>query len=317
MRRTETGKFSETGQDMKISGSFMSDALQFNVATNYTEGKNAIFTINGLETERNTNNFQIDGVTFNLKQTFAAADGPVTVGVTNDSDAVFENIKKFVETYNTLIDEINGKVTEEYHRDYKPLTDDQRESLSEKQQEDWEKMAKSGLLRRDTMLQGALSTMRTDFYSPVNNGESAGSFNQLAQIGITTTKNYMSGGKLEINEAKLKEAIEGDPAGVENLFRGDGEGYGEKGIARRLTDSVNSTMDSIYERAGRATATNQQFTIGRNLNDVEEQIQRFQDRLTQIEDRYWRQFTVMEKAMQQANQQASYMMQQFGGMGMQ
>ncbi|WP_058306729.1 flagellar filament capping protein FliD [Gracilibacillus massiliensis] len=322
LRRTETGDYG-TGNDMSLSGSFMTDALNFAANpdpvtnTNYSEGQNATFTINGLETERHTNNFQIDGVTFNLKQKFDVADGPVSIGVTNDSDAVFENIKEFVETYNTLIGEINGKVNEEYYRDYSPLTDDQRESLTETQQEDWEEMAKSGLLRRDSILQSALSTMRTDFYSPVNNGDSQGSFNQLAQIGITTTRNYMDGGKLEIDEAKLREAIESDPSGVENLFRGDGEEFGEKGIARRLTDSVNNTMDRIYERAGRATATNQQFTIGRNLEDVEDQIQQFQDRLTQIEDRYWRQFTAMEKAMQQANQQASYMMQQFGGMGMQ
>src|SRR5699024_10687250 len=168
---------------------------------NYSEGQNAKFTIKGLETERNTNNFQIDGVTFQLKQTFDSADAavsPVTVNVTNDSDAVFKNIKEFVETYNTLIDEVNKKVNEPFHRDYSALTDEERESLSEKQQEDWEDMARSGLLRRDSILQSSLSTMRTDFYSPINNENSTGSFNQLAQIGITTTKNYMDGGKLEI-----------------------------------------------------------------------------------------------------------------------
>ena len=97
-------------------------------------------------------------------------------------------------------------------------------------------------------------------------------------------------------------------------FAGDGNEYGEKGIARRLTDSINQTMDRIYERAGRATATNHQFTLGRNLNDIEQQMDRFEDRLGQIEDRYWRQFTAMEKAMQQANSQAMYMQQQFMGM---
>lgn len=315
LRRTETGDYSD-GNDIFISGALMTDVLQFNEEAHYTEGQNAKFTINGLDTERHTNNFQIDGVTFQLKQTFDAIEeniSPVSINVTNDSEAVFENIKEFVETYNTLIDEINKKVNEPFHRDYSPLTDEERESLTEKQQEDWEEMARSGLLRRDSILQSLLSTMRTDFYSPVNN-DAAGSINQLAQIGITTTNNYMEGGKLEINEAKLKEAIESDPSGVENLFRGDGNEYGEKGIARRLTDSINQTMDRIYERAGRATATNHQFTLGRNLNDIEQQMDRFEDRLGQIEDRYWRQFTAMEKAMQQANSQAMYMQQQFMGM---
>ncbi|MGN8648393.1 flagellar filament capping protein FliD [Gracilibacillus sp. HCP3S3_G5_1] len=315
LRRTETGQFGEEGtQDISVGGAFMTDTLGFNNPNNYQAGQNAEFTINGLTTQRTTNNFQIDGVTFNLKQTFTEADGPVTVNVTNDTDAVFDNIKEFVETYNALIDAINGKAQEQYYRDYDPLTDDQRESLSEKQQEEWEEMAKSGLLRNDPILQSALSSMRGDFYSPVNNADSAGTFNQLAAIGITTTSNYLDGGKLEINETKLREAIEADPAAVENLFRGDGDTYEEQGIVRRLTDSVNNTMDRIYERAGRATYTNQQFTLGRNLEQVEKQIERFQDRLKQIEDRYWRQFTAMEKAMQHANQQAMFLQQQFGGM---
>ncbi|MDX8044633.1 flagellar filament capping protein FliD [Gracilibacillus sp. S3-1-1] len=315
LRRTETGDFGADEKEISVSGSFMTETLGFNdTNATYSAGQNAKFTINGLETERATNNFQIDGVTFNLKKTFES-DEAVTVNVSNDTDAVFDNITEFVDTYNTLIDAINGKATEEYYRDYEPLTDEERSALTDKQQEDWEDRAKSGLLKNDPILRDVLSSMRTDFYAPVNNADSAGTFNQLAAIGITTTSDYMSGGKLEIkDEAKLREAIESDPQGVENLFRGDGDTYEEQGIARRLTDSVNSAMDKINERAGRATYTNQQFTLGRNLDQVEDQIQRFQDRLTQIEDRYWRQFTAMEKAMAQANEQAAYLQQQLGGM---
>ncbi|WP_238343481.1 flagellar filament capping protein FliD [Gracilibacillus saliphilus] len=316
LSRKETGNFNEDGNEIITGGAFIDDVLRFSNATE-TGGDNAIFSINGIEdTERTSNNFQIDGVTFNLKQTFTADEGPVSVNVSNDTEAVYDNIKEFVDTYNTLIDTINSKVNEEYYRDYDPLTDDQRASLSEKQQEDWEEMAKSGLLRRDSILQSGLSSMRTDFYTPVNNDTSS-VYNHLAEIGITTTSNYLDGGKLEINESKLKEALEEDPDAVETLFRGSGEEYGEQGIMHRLTDTVNNTMDRITERAGRATTTNQQFTIGRNLDDVNKQIQKFEDRLTQVENRYWRQFTAMEKAMQQYNQQAMYMQQQFGGMMMQ
>src|SRR5699024_9590453 len=98
LRKTETGDFS-VGNDIKVSGNFMTDVLKFNGTENYNEGQNAKFTINGLETERHTNNFQIDGVTFQLKQTFDSADAtvaPVTINITNDSEAVFENIKEFV-----------------------------------------------------------------------------------------------------------------------------------------------------------------------------------------------------------------------------
>ncbi|GAB2544957.1 flagellar filament capping protein FliD [Gracilibacillus alcaliphilus] len=314
MRRTETGIFADNGEDIRLKGAFLNETLRFG-ETNMQAGQNAKFTINGLSTERTTNNFQMDGVTFQLKQTFTETDGAVTVNVTNDSEAVFDRIKEFVDTYNTLIEAINTKINEPFHRDYEAPTEEERESLSDKQLEEWEEMAKSGLLRRDPLLQDVLTQMRRDFYSPVSGAEGS-AFSQLVQIGITTTRDYMDGGKLEIDEAKLKQAIEEDPTAVENLFRGDGTSYEGQGIARRLTDSVNQSMDRIYERAGRASYTDNQFTIGRNLSDMEKRIEAFQRRLDQVEQRYWKQFTAMETAMQQANNQMAYMMQQFGGMGM-
>ena len=314
INRTETGNFNKDGEEIILRGAFLEDNLRFGGAQE-VDGKNAVFTINGLETERPSNSFLIDGVTIQLKQTFSDLDAqPVRLTVSNNADDVFEKIKDFVETYNTLIETLNNKVNETYHRDYGPLTDEQREQLSDKQQEDWEEKAKSGLLRRDSILQDALSSMRRDFYSPVNNDASNGLFNQLAAIGITTTKDYMAGGKLEINENKLREAIEQDPAAVENLFRADGNSYGEKGIVRRLEDTVKGVKDRIYERAGRTSWNATQYTIGRNMKDLDKQIERFESRLEQIEERYWRQFTAMEKAMAQANSQAMYLMQQFGGM---
>jgi flagellar hook-associated protein 2 len=136
---------------------------------------------------------------------------------------------------------------------------------------------------------------------------------QLAAIGIKTTANYLDGGKLEIDEAKLKKAIEEDPASVENLFRGTGDSTSSKGIVQRLYDDVSGTIDKLNERAGKATYTNQQFTIGKNLDDVSKKITTFTDRLKQIEDRYYNQFTAMEQAIQKANSQMSYLMQYFGG----
>ncbi len=189
------------------------------------------------------------------------------------------------------------------------MTDDEREELSEKQQEKWEEMARSGLLKGDMVLSGVLSSMRMDMYSTV---ETNGIFKQLASIGIKTTANYLEGGKLEIDEAKLKAALEEDPESVENLFRGNDSEAG-KGIVHRLYDTVDASMKKLQEKAGRATSTNQQFTLGRELISVDKSIDRFEDKLKLTEERYWRQFTAMERAIQQANQQSAYLMQQFGG----
>ncbi|KAB7706544.1 flagellar filament capping protein FliD [Bacillus aerolatus] len=325
LTRTETGNFrggdssptspgtydDATDSEIQTTGSFINDLLKFSNSTE-TGGENAVFTINGLSTERNSNTFEMNGVSFTLKQTFTD-NTPVSISINNDSNKVFENIKEFVNKYNELIDKIQKKTSEDRYRSYTPLTDMQREQLSDKQQEQWEEKAKSGLLRRDPLLASVLTNMRMNFSQPVANDKVSGMFNQLAKLGITTTANYLEGGKLEISESKLRKAIEEDPESVENFFRGDGTTAGQKGVIQRLYDTVTGTMDQLKEKAGNSFSTLQQFAIGRTLRGLDSRIDSFEDRLTQIEDRYWRQFTAMEKAIQRSNEQSMFLMNQFGG----
>ncbi|QVY61209.1 flagellar filament capping protein FliD [Cytobacillus gottheilii] len=316
MTRTETGNFNDAGNGKEIgfrNSNFLKIGLQMDQA-NEQGGENAKFTLNGLETERTSNNFTVSGVTFTLKDTFDSVDGTdaaVTVSVQNDTTKAFDNIKKFVEDYNELIDKLQGTMKEEKYRDYAPLTDEEREALSDDQVEKWEEKAKSGLLRNDQTLSSLLNQMRMDFYTPVE-GESDSMFSQLSAIGITTTANYLDGGKLQINEEKLKEALEKDADGVYNLFAADGPTSSEQGIARRLRDSLSNSITTITQRAGNGMQTNSQFTLGKNLDEINSRITDMEARLTEKEDRFWQQFTAMETAMQKMNDQMNYMMSQLG-----
>ncbi|WP_084786664.1 flagellar filament capping protein FliD [Bacillus tuaregi] len=317
MTRNETGDFNsdENKSDISFTGTFMNDVLKFRNSETVVKGQNAKFTINGLETERDSNTFAINGVTFTLKQTFNETEDktapPVTIAINNNNDAIFENIKGFIDKYNELIGKIQEKTQQERYKSYTPLTDEQREQLSDKQQEQWEEKAKSGLLRRDQTLTSLLSSMRMDFYGKVESEKINPIYSQLASIGIKTTANYLEGGKLEINEAELKKAIEEDPQSIEALFNASGTTNGQKGIAQRLYDTVGRTMDILNEKAGKAFSTNNQFTIGKQLNSIDDQIDSLEDRMKALEDRYYRQFTAMEKAIQSANQQSAYIMQNF------
>lgn len=319
LSRTETGKFNteNDGEDISVKGDLFNNIFKFADGTTDL-GKNAKFTINGIETHRSANTFTMNGVTFTLKQVFGADTDnpnvpPVSINVNNDSTKVFDNIVEFVNKYNELIEKISEKTQEEVYRSYQPLTDAEREELTDKQQEQWEEKARSGLLRRDSILTSVLSDMRNDFYQHVENDDVSSLYNQLSELGITTSSSYLEGGKLIINEAKLKEAIENDPISVENFFRSDGTTEGQKGVVSRLYDSVTTAMDKLRDKAGGSLSANQTFTIGRQLDSLDDGIDRFEDRLVQIEDRYWRQFTAMEKAIQQANSQMNYLWQQFSG----
>jgi flagellar hook-associated protein 2 len=276
--------------------------------TGKTDGKDAVFTINGLPTSRSSNTFTINGVTYTLKST-----GSATITTSTDTDAMFNVIKGFVDKYNEIISKINAELKEERYRNYPPLTDEQKEAMTEKQIELWEEKARSGMLRGDSILSSGLSKMRMDLYTKVEGSNITIGFSQLAEIGITTSSNYLDGGKLIIDETKLREKIQENPDAIYRLFNNDSTNYSEKGIARRLRDTIKDTIGKIEQKAGKTIWTNQQFAIGRDLIQIDSQIDRFEDRLKEIEDRYWRQFTAMEKAIQRANEQSMYLMNAFFG----
>lgn len=272
------------------------------------EGIDATVKVNGYEMQKSSNTFTINGIQYTAK---AVTTSPVSVSSSTDVDNILDSIVKFVTKYNEVIEKVNSKISETRYRDYQPLTDEEKEEMEDKTIELWEEKAKSGLLKNDSILSSGLNSMRMNFYIPVTNSSAIEGFKQIADLGITTTSNYLDKGKLTIDEDKLREKIQENPEAIYQLFNANGTSEETTGIAKRLRSTIKSTISNIEERAGNALKVNNQFTLGRNLNQIDDQIDRFNDRLTQIEDRYWRQFTAMEKAIQNSNNQMSYLMQQF------
>ncbi|HEY4602081.1 MAG TPA: flagellar hook-associated protein 2 [Cerasibacillus sp.] len=311
METTRTGKYNETGKEIVFSeneNAFFTNFLHLDMGEE-KGGTNAKFTYNDhLELESKTNSYTLNGITFDFKQT-TLVDEPAILTVSHDADQAFDKIKEFVEKYNELVEQLNGTQREERHRNFPPLTDAQKEDMSEKQIELWEEKAKSGLLRGESIITDSLYSMRRSWYGKV---ETDGKFTSLTEVGITTTRSYLDGGKLEINEEKLKEALREDPESVQKLFSNNVEGS-SRGLINRLEDSLKDTVKRIEERAGKSYSTLEGYTIGKNMKDLNNRIDAFEKKLVTIEQRYWAQFTAMEKAVQRANQQSAYLMSQFSG----
>lgn len=263
-----------------------------------------------------TNTFTVNGITLTLKSA-----GTSTVTVISDVDSVYNSIKSFIDQYNTTIDLINKELAEERYKDYLPLTDEQREQLSDKQEEDWEEKAKSGMLRNDSYLTGLAGKMRaamngvvSGIASVVMDGRTV-THNSLASVGIITG-DYREGGKLYLKNdgADLKAAIEADPDGVMKLFNNDSTVAGRDGIAVRLYEEVNNGVNEIIEKAGAESSFSlrDDSVLGKKLYDLDKQIDNWEEKLIEIENRYWRQFTAMEKAINQLNAQSAWLAQQFG-----
>lgn len=302
----------------------------FSVLGTEAKGENAKITFNGDEIEKNTNDFTLYGIEFNLKS--AQVGTTVSINVTTDVDSIYEKISNFVSSYNKLVDEINGKLNEKTYRKYYPLVEEERSAMNENDIKLWEEKAKSGLLRNDTALSKALQNIRTSLYDKVEGG----SYDHISQIGITTG-NYKDGGKLVIDEEKLKDAIMNDPEGVMNLFFKvpDTTELGEQrtkesGLLQRVYDGFITAMKDVVRQSGTGDDANllrevqsnilidfvtdqgSISLIDRDILSLTQRISREQQLLISKEERYWKQFTAMEKALAQLNQQSSWLMSQLG-----
>jgi flagellar hook-associated protein 2 len=307
---SNTGKNNETGPQMTFSG-FLKDTLLLDSA-NEQGGTDATFTINGVKTTRHSNTFTVNNTTFTLTSAIPSTE-TVTVELGTDTDGMFDTIKSFVDKYNDTIKQINDMITVAPDRDYPPLTSAQKAQMNQTDIDNWNEKARQGTLYGDTILGNGLSDMREDLYNAVD-GTTGGSFTQLAQIGITTSSDYQDHGKLIIDESKLKEAISSDPDGVMKLFTSGNTASTDtstQGIAKRLYNTLNNTIAKIKEQAGTTTYVNDQFSIGRSIDDLNEQISTFQDHLKTVQTRYYTEFTAMEEAIEQANSQATYLQNAF------
>ncbi|WP_419882279.1 flagellar hook-associated protein 2 [Peribacillus sp. B-H-3] len=302
----------KSGPEISLSGAFFSSMNvdsnndDANVNNAGTVGADAQFKYNGLQTSRPSNTFQINGVEITLKQVMSSTASDITFSSAPDTDSIIDTITKFVTKYNDTIKKIKDKTDEPKYRDYQPLTQEQRTSMKDDDIKLWEDKAKSGTLRNDSVLGSSLTKMRSSLYTSVPGTQT---FSQLSAIGITTTSNYLDGGKLTIDEDKLRAAIAKDPNAVYNLFNKDGATSADKGLARRLRDDIKGTMTDIESKAGKTSSVNNTFTIGKLLNSIGTQITSFQDKLTSTETRYYNQFNAMEQAIQKANSQSGYLTQ--------
>lgn len=316
-------------QDTNTPSSDLADANGNYTLSLDKDGQDAKIKFNGYDMTQKSNNFTISGVNYTLKGVTTTtigtttSDNPITISTATDVDSIYNSVKAFVDKYNDVIKKVNDKISEKRNRDYAPLTDDQRSSMNDTQISQWEEKAKSGMLSNDNILSGGLNKMRQDLYSPVSGSGVTTGYTQLSQIGITTSADYTENGKLEIDDTKLKQAIQDNPQAIYQLFNSgirsnDTSGtysYSTEGLAKRLRDSISNISSQITSIAGNTSYTNNQFDIGRQLTDLGTQITDFQSKLTDIENRYYNQFSAMEQAMQQANQQATYISQQFSSGG--
>jgi flagellar hook-associated protein 2 len=279
---------------------------------------------------KSSNEFNINGVNYSLKNTGAA-----TVTVSTDVDQAYEKIKAFVDAYNELVDDLNSRIREKPNKDYLPLIEEEKKAMSDSQIEQWEKKAREGLLYNNAEISRMLYSIRTNIFKEVKgiNPE----YNSLFKIGITTEAySASSGGKLVIDETRLKTALQEDAGSVRDLlFKApdlsikDSKAKNEEaGIINRIYSDIVEGMKSIINKAGAGndailyrkvqttmlldfiTKSSGISIIDRNIIDYEKRLYEMNQRFITTQNRYYRQFDSMEKAISVANSQSQWLSMQ-------
>lgn len=255
-----------------------------------------------------TNNITLDGVTFKFNNV-TKEDAQITGKA--DVTKVKENIVKFVNDYNKLMEKLNTLITEKRDKSYMPLTDAQRKEMSESEIELWEKKVKEGQLSRDSDLTRIRNAMKSTMSSLVG-----GTSSSLKSIGITPVSDYngTKNGTFTIDEDKLTSALESNMEDVMKLFvsTGTDKDESDKGLLQKLKSifdtETQTNKGSLIKKAGivgSSTASNN--TLSKQITKYEEKISRMQTIFSSKQQALYTKYSRLETLMNNLNSQSNYL----------
>lgn len=290
-------------------------SIEYNTDAKKIDGCDAEITLNGIQYTGSTNNFSVNGL--NITAQVVTGDGDanaISITTSTDTQGIYDKIKDFLSQYNSLINEITSLYNADSAKGYEPLTDDEKDAMSDTEVEKWEQKIKDSLLRRDDNLESLMSAMTSAMSGAV---EVNGKKMYLSNFGIKTLgylnapKNqqnayHIDGDEDDANSSgnadKLMTAITNDPDTVINFMQG---------LAENLYDSIHkkmqsSSLSSIY------TVYNDK-EMASEYSDYTSIIKKWEEKLQDKEDYYYKKFSSMETALSKLNSQTSSLSGLFGG----
>lgn len=261
--------------------------------TSISIAQDAKVTYNGITITSSTN--RISTADFDFDIIGVGSGEKVTLSATADTDAVIKYVKEFVEAYNTLLEDVNTKVGADKNKSYKPLTDEQKEEMSEKEIELWESKIKDSLFSGDSSLRDFSSTLRSTLQGTIQN---EGAYKILYDIGISTG-NWKEQGKLHLDEDKLTKALSDNPDDVASII---------KGLGTNLKENLKSTLKSRNDLKSYNSIFNDKLILEEITRKATE-ITEAQNRYDRMETYYYAKFTAMENMMNQYNSQSTWLSQ--------
>lgn len=279
----------ETGEDSTISLADISEGEEDNIlkalgildgegeiveANNLQTAQNAIFEVDGLIVERQANqelDDVIDGVTLNLEGTNQENE-VFTLSIHNDQQQTIDAVSSFVDEYNAV---------QAFLREYG---------------------AEEALLQGDGTLRRLATSLRQQVTDSVF---IPGEYTNASSVGIEIDRD----GIMNLDEARLMEAIQENPGDVQQLFRASEADEGTDGIANRIRNRVQQ-----YIRSGTGILVRRDQSIQQRINRIDSRIESQERRLEMREKSLTRQFARMEVALNELQAQSSWLQGQIGSL---
>lgn len=270
---------------------------------NKIDGQDAVIRLNGAEFTSQTNTFNVNGLTI---QTLAESKEDITITTATDTQGLYDKIKDFISEYNSIINEMSTLYNAPSSKGYEPLTSDEKQALSESEIADWEKKIKDSLLRRD----GNLSTLMNAMTSAMSKTyEINGKKYSLASLGIKTGSyfNTTAADRYELhidgdpdddttsaNADQLMAMLNSDPDTVISIIQGAASDLSEN-LSKQMKSSTLRSYQSIYNDKAMA----------QSYSDYTKKISAWEEKVTAIEESYYKKFAAMETALAKLQSQQS------------
>lgn len=258
------------------------------------DAQDAKITLNKADFTSSSNVFNINGLT--IKATAKTADGEtLSINTDTDTQGIYDKIKDFLTDYNSIINELTSLYNADSAKGYEPLTDDEKESMSDKEVEKWETKIKDSILRNDSTVGGVMNAMTTAMMKSYTiNGKSY----SLSSFGIHT-QGYLNAAKNEQyayhidgdeddtitsgNTDKLMDMINNNPEDLEEFM---------KQLTSGLYSALDNKMKSTTMSSAYTIYNDKQMT--KEYNNYTTEIKEWETKISDLEDRYYKQFSTME-----------------------
>lgn len=277
------------------------------------DGEDAEITLNGAPFKSSSNTFDINGLTITCKGETAVGE-KITLTTENDVSGIYDMVKNFIKEYGSLINEMDKLYNAESSKGYDPLTDEEKDSMSEKEVEKWEEKIKDSLLRRDSTLNTVSSAMKEIMAGGYTvNGKTM----YLSDFGIETLgyfnaadneKNayHINGDEdedtLKTKDNTLKEMITKDPNTVVDFFT-------------QLSKTLYAKMDDLMARSDYSSINTvyDDKKMKEDYDSYSSKIKEAEAKLTDYEDKWYKKFSAMETALAKMQSNSSAVTSLLGG----